>query len=587
MTIARTGGCPQFLEYVTKQALIPRSATPTPQFVQLTQYNFRWIDIPAYQRGLVWDEETFEELLNSKSAFLGNAILGSFVLPNPRGVFSQVPPTVTDYEILIDGLQRFAIGTALLNILHTLVLADHPLKAAEAPHFAALRAQTMAWAAIYEHNDCELRNHHRKAVRQSYVEFRQTLANWIESEFNQGHASELADKVQHLFLMRQIAPDTYHGFKSVFDVSSTFIGLNTIRVQLNIVDWLRSIIVDRGSVAGWSSSALASLDNRFTDVFTRSTAPEPELMPFAAIILDSLNDSDPMRAQAVFPSWTAGLAEPEVNQFLDFVEKLKASTDNAYYREIRQCGKIPFAGCLAYYYRLFLASGNWPSFLNGGTNEDSELHAYLRANYRILIAGRIGRTRPFSERLLHNSVTLLQIADEISINATGKALSSMVDQAWLAASLKTTDQSRAARVFNACLLPQATTPGGVFDPHTYGRKGNVYQVDHMIPESFIDTNPNEPGEPEARTLRNFVPVRRSANVAQSNLTCAGKLATGGPYSNEVMNDPRVHPYVQWLVNNQAKHGAFLDRMELLQPLANPPIAEDRINWLVGCLLQRL
>ncbi len=588
MTISRTGACPQFLEYVTKQALIPRSTTPTPQFVQLTQYNFQWIDIPAYQRGLVWDEETFEELLNSKSAFLGNAILGSFPLPNPRNSdFSQIPSAVTDYAILIDGLQRFAIGTALLNILHTHVLADHPLKAGEVSHFAALRAQTMAWATIYEHNDSELQHHHRTAVRVSYVEFRQTLANWVGNEFDQGRASELAKKVQHLFLIRQIAPDTYHGFKSVFDVTSTFIGLNTIRVQLNNVDWLRSIIVDRGSASNWSASTLADIDNRFTDVFTRGTTPEPELLPFAAIILDSLNNSDPTRAEAVFPSWTAGLAAPEVNRFLDFVEKLKMQTDNAYFRELRQCGKLPFAGCLAYYYRLFLTSGNLPSFLSGGTNEDSELHAYLRANYRMLIAGQIGRTRPFSEKLLHTSATLLQIADDISMAASGHALSSAVDRAWLAASLKTTDQSRAARVFNACLLPQATTPGGGFDPHIYGRKGNVYQVDHMIPESFIDTNPNEPGELEARTLRNFVPVRRSANVAQSNLTCAGKLAAGGTYSNEVMNDSRVHPYVQWLVNNQAKYGAFLDQMERLQPLATPPIAEERIDWLVGCLLPRL
>ena len=72
MAINRTGACPLFLEYVTKQALIPRTGPPTHQFVQLTQFNFRWIDIPSYQRGLVWDEETFEELLNSRSIFVGN-----------------------------------------------------------------------------------------------------------------------------------------------------------------------------------------------------------------------------------------------------------------------------------------------------------------------------------------------------------------------------------------------------------------------------------------------------------------------------------------------------------------------------------
>jgi hypothetical protein len=588
MPISRTGACPSFLEYVTRNALIAEAGKPTPEFAQLTQYNFHWIDIPSYQRGLVWDDEMFEELLNSSSVFLGNAILGSFPLPIPRGRFSNVPPAATDYEILIDGLQRFSIGTALLNILHAFVLADHPLKTNDAPYFAALSAQSAAWAPVYQHNDFELKNHRRNAVRESYVEFRQTLSTWIENEFNQGRAVDLAGKVQHLFLMRQIAPDIYHGFKSEYDVTSTFIGLNTVRVQLNIVDWLRSVIVDRGSNAGWSGASLAAVDNRFADVFTRGNAPEQELMPFAGIVLEALTDSRQERGKAVFPSWGHGsLVELEVNQFLDFVEQFKSPAANPYYLEIRQCGKIPFAGCISYYYRLYLANGGMPSFLAGGTAEDSELRAYLRANIRMLVAGRIGRTRPYSEKLLHDPVTMLQIADDIAVSATGSDLSGQVDPAWLTATLKNTDQRRAPRVFNACLLPAVSGGSSAFNPHTYGRKGSVYQVDHMIPESYIDEHPNDPGEPEARTLVNFAPVRRIANVAQSNLTCAGKLAAGGTYANEVMNDPDVHPYIQWLVSNQAKHGQFLDQMERLQPLANPPIAKERIDWLVQRLLPRL
>ena len=129
MPISRTGVCPLFIEYVTKQVLIPRSQTPPHDFAQLTKYNFRWIDIPSYQRGLVWDEEDFSDLLNSRSIFLGNAILGIFPLPTPRGTFALVPDTVANYEILIDGLQRFSIGTALLSILtwHGWSLTRHSL----------------------------------------------------------------------------------------------------------------------------------------------------------------------------------------------------------------------------------------------------------------------------------------------------------------------------------------------------------------------------------------------------------------------------------------------------------------------------
>ena len=258
MSISRTGSCPPFLEYIIKSALIPRSQAPLPAFLQLTQYNFRWIDIPSYQRGLVWDEEDFADLLNSRSEFMGNAILGSFAVPTPRGAFSYLPDSAVTYEILIDGLQRFSIGTAVLNILHTLVLADHPLRNADAPHFAALKAQVVTWAPVYQHNDRELLNHGRKAIKDSYADFRQTLADWVEAEFTQGRAAELAGRIQHLFLQRQIAPDTYHGFRSEYDVTSTFIGLNTIRVQLNIVDWLRSVIVDKGSASGWTAQELAA-----------------------------------------------------------------------------------------------------------------------------------------------------------------------------------------------------------------------------------------------------------------------------------------------------------------------------------------
>jgi hypothetical protein len=588
MPIRRTGDCPLFLDYVTRQALIPRSDTPQAEFVQLTKYNFRWIDIPSYQRGLVWDEEDFSSLLNSNSVFMGNAILGSFLLPVSRGTFALLPDSATTYEILIDGLQRFSIGTAVLNILHTMVLAAHPLRSPDAPHFGALRTQAVTWAPVYQHNDRELQAHNRKAIRDSYADFRQALANWIESEFNQGRAADLATKIEHLFLQRQIAPDTYYGFQSEYDVTSTFIGLNTIRVQLNIVDWLRSVIVDRGSASGWSSAELASIDNRFTEVFTRGNSPAPDLMPFAAIVLECLtrpSSTKPQHAKAIFPSWEAGLQEPEVVRFLEFVEEIKSSGGNAYFREIRQCGKIPFAGVICYYYRHYLATAQLPSFLNGGIAEDVELHAYLRANYRALFAGRIGRTRIFSERLLREQISLHDIANELSVFAVDRDLGTPIDGDWLAATLKISDQNRAPRIFNACLLPRSTSPGAMFEPHAYGKRATTYQVDHLIAESVILAN--QPGEQEARTLINFAPIRRPANNAQGNISCAAKLADGGSYANECINDDSVHPYVEWLVATQSNHGAFLDQQERLQPNSVPPIAQERIQWFVNELSERL
>ena len=64
MSISRTGGCPPFLEYITRQALIPRFSGPVNQsLMNLAAYgSFRWIEIPSYQRGVVWDDELFEKL---------------------------------------------------------------------------------------------------------------------------------------------------------------------------------------------------------------------------------------------------------------------------------------------------------------------------------------------------------------------------------------------------------------------------------------------------------------------------------------------------------------------------------------------
>jgi len=584
MPISRTGHCPQFLEYITRQTLIPRSGPPTPEFVQLTQYGFRWIDIPSYQRGLVWDEELFEDLLSSNSEFLGNAILGAFSIPSNRAGFAFVPAAVPHYEVLIDGLQRFSIGTALLSLLHPLVLCEHPLRDADAPHFIALKTQCVGFAPVYQHNDRELQHHARLAVSESYKEFRSMLQYWLDREFQANNGDVIAASLQRLFLVRQIAPDTYHGFLSPYEVTNTFIGLNTIRVQLSIVDWLRSIIVDQGSRAGSSSPDTEEVENHFTEVFTRDgKSPESELVPLAAIVKECLVDPG-QRPLSIFPGWHTGLQKDEVLRFLDFVLDMFNADSNPYYHEIRACGAIPFAGLICHFYRVFLATGNRPSLITGGTQEDLALLTYLRAYYRVVFDGHVARTRQFAERLLHQPLSLLDVANELSNHFLGRDLSVPVDRDWLVAMLKQADQKRARQVFNACLLPPGATATS-FNPHRYSTRTQHYQIDHLIPESALLEN--QPGEPEARLLMNFAPVRRSANNRQTNLACSQKLAAGGSYPAEVANDSQVHPFVVWLASTQAQYTNRLDQQRLLQPNSNPPIGDQRIQWLADCLIQRL
>lgn len=590
MGISRTGSCPAFLEYVTRRALVPRAAQPTPEFLRLTEFNFQWIDIPSYQRGLVWDDDLFEELLNSTSVFLGNAIFGAFDLPADRRNFENLPASANQYEILIDGLQRFSIGTALLRILHPMVIAEEPGRPDDVPHFAALRAQCSSLAAVYMQNDQELSQHARKAVRDSYRRFRETLCRWVENEFNHGKGEELAQKVNHIFLGRQVAPDTYHGFPSPYAVTNTFIGLNTVRVQLNIVDWLRSIVVDHGSSSGWDPVATEELENRFTEVFTKEgSTPQRELIPLAAIVKEGLASGNDTKAQGIFPSW-GSMVNPtfsidEVSAFLDFVEAVFNFTGNPYFDEARSCGAIPFAGLICHYYRILLATGQKPGFLDGGEMENSDLLAYLRGYYRVVFDGHVARTRAYAERLLYEDVDLPTIASELSNNYLNRPLEQTVDRDWLVAMLKQADQKRSRQVFNACRLPEH---GNIspFNPDTYGRKGaDSYQIDHLLPDSAIEEN--QPGEPEAQLLMNFAPIRRTVNNKQTNLACSAKLAEGGSFANEVINNDKVHPYIRWLVEAQAQHGSFLDQQRLLQPNSDPPIADERITWIADYLLGRL
>ena len=580
--IARHGQCPPYLEYITKNVLLPRSGVPTPEFRRLTEYAVTWVEIPSYQRGLVWDDEKFEELLDSQSVFLGNAIFGQFPIPHRNPPFNELPTMAREYEILIDGLQRLSIGTALLNVLHMLVFTDPPVDSAAAPHFAALKMNAVQYAPIYQHNDYELQHHPRKAVQDSYRAFRTILGNWATGELKL-NAAIVAPKILRLYLMRQIAPDSYLGFPSPYEVTSTFIGLNTVRVQLNIVDWLRSIIVERGSASGWTPVEVEAVENRFTEIFAglNGIDPERELMPFAAIIKDALGDENPTVQTRVFPSWVTGLKQTEVEAFLNFVEAVFDSSHNPYFVELRSTGAIPFAGCLCYYYRQYVGTGVMPSFVTGGTAEDGELHDFLRANYRALFDVRIGRTRVIGEKLLRvTNYSLQDAGNEISRDCFRHDLATAVDRDWAIAALKRADQKRAQRIFNACLLPSAR--GGVFTPLPFGKAANDYQIDHLIPDSAIVGN--QAGEPESQSIANFAPLRRTANNRQTNLACSQKLNSGGSYSNECLMDPTVHPYVKWLVSNQATFGSQLDIQALLQSGTNPPIAKQRIEWIADRLV---
>jgi hypothetical protein len=134
-----------------------------------------------------------------------------------------VPANSNDYEVLIDGLQRFSIGTALLHILHRFVLSAGARFPNEKQHYLGLAARAMNLAPIYENNHAELADMPEKP---SARVISTSSRPWpIGSKTSQARVRQgPCGPYTILLLERQFAPDTYHGFQSEYEVTSTFIG---------------------------------------------------------------------------------------------------------------------------------------------------------------------------------------------------------------------------------------------------------------------------------------------------------------------------------------------------------------------------
>jgi hypothetical protein len=554
--------------------------------LDLSVAGLNWLEIPNYQRGISWGVEEVVEFLESDSVLLGNVILGHF----SRGSrFPHLPSGISDYNVLVDGLQRFTVGTGLLALLYPLVLAPTPSRLAEAAFFAPLKSLVQSRAAAFQHNDTQLLNHQRRAIRDQYASLRDSLRDYIEERFNRGEAQPLAKVVNATMLQKQIAVDVYFNFADSVKLMNTFLGLNTVRVDLGPVDLLRAFIVEKATSSGWRPETVEEMENDFTQVFTQNDSPDAELLPFVSVVLGCLrSDAESIH---VFPSWVSTLTENDVDSFLEFVTAFKSSQGgNGYFEEIRQCGSIPFAMLLSYYYRQTLQGGSLPSFLSGGNSEDGDLHRLLVACYRAYFDRQIGRTRDFADKCLRgNFATLGDVANSMSMQVLGLTVDQVVDDAWLMTALGRIDKNRARRVFNAMLLPDKSAGFGVtnFQPIPFGRRAREYQVDHLIPDSMLEED--EPGYSEGQTLRNFAPLTQNQNRVAKATSCSSKLATGGIYDNYLaIQGSAAHPYCRWLTLHHApRHGAGLDDQSLLEPNRNPDIGTERLEKIKSDLLARL
>ncbi|PFI53290.1 hypothetical protein COI76_15740 [Bacillus cereus] len=580
MPIQRSGPVPPFFEYVTSKALIPHNnGNTTTTITNLGVHE--WIEIPRYQRGISWQMDNVEEFLSSPSILLGNVILAQFP-HNDR--FPNFP--FNNYLILVDGLQRFSVGTMILAILHNKVFhANAPYHSSDSNHFTNLSARVFPLSPVYLHNDNEFSNHPRNAIAHQYKRLRAEVETYIENMLNQGNGLRLAQYIQQTFLNRQVAVDIYFNFSGPIEIMNTFLGINTIRVDLGPVDLLRALIIEQGASSGWTAVQIDDIENDFTGIFTTNDKPDSSLLPFVNVLLKTLN-SNPNR---IFPSWSSNLQLTEVDDFLDFVQTFKNPAQNSYFQEIRECGAIPYAILMSYYYINVVHNGaSRPSFLNGGNAEDTELKALLIASYRVLLNGTIGRTRIYAEQIIEGTLIhpLDGIADQISRDFINITTQQQLDLQWLVSALNKVDKNKSKRVFNAMLLPMHGAAVTDFYAITFGRAAANFHVDHLIPQSLLNNAQGNEGE----TLRNFAPLPQSQNREAKATHCSSKLSPNGIYANYLAGGSHfVHPYGQWLVDNYSSfpNPSDLDRPELLEVNQQPDVGTERIQYIADILINRM
>jgi hypothetical protein len=564
MAIDRSGPVPPYWSYLVEAVLIPSAAQPNQNLLTLQTAGLRWIHVPTFQRGISWQTEQVAEFLDSDSILLGNVILGQFSAADTS--FPYLPTTVT----------------------HNRVLSPTPSQPNDAPLFAGLAALVQSRAAAYLHNDVEFRQHPRRAVRDQYENLRNSLEQWIQDELDLGKVAKLADGVSRTMTVKQIAIDVYFNFPSRIALMNTFLGLNTVRVDLGPVDILRASIIEKASTDEWSVTDIEDVENQFTEIFTRQEQPDAELLPFVKVVLEQIRSTSGGQSQ-VFPSWTAVLDRAEVDRFLQFVADMKAAAGNHYFNEIRACGSNPFAILLSFYYRQLVSAGQSPEFLTGGSSDDSNLHKLLLACYRALLDGKIGRTRDFAAACLQDKYeTLAETADEISRQFLSIDLASAVDVGWLHGALLQADKNRAKRIFNAMRLPTRQTGfGASFAPMTFGRRSVDYHIDHLIPESMLKAN--QPGYGEGSTIKNFAPLPSNQNRVAKATSCSSKLDENGIYGAYISGTGTVHQYAVWLVKDHARQSqpAQLDDQALLETNATPAVGDQRLDKIATELIERL
>ncbi len=531
MTIKRLGELPPFWQYAVKYALCKNKNDPIKDWSDLVkELDPEPILIPSYQRNIVWKDNEIKEFIGSDAILFGTVILAS--------------SKDDKATILLDGLQRFALATAMLNYLYPIVLSNEPDRQDLEHKFTILKAEVAAKRSIFQHNDRILSSYPRMGIQESYIRLKNSVNRLFDKEFNE-NALEFSEKISKMFVKKQIALDPYFDFKDESELIHTFINLNSTGLDLSQVDLLRSLIIQQAEKKKWYDDDITEFENRFTNVF------QSKDNKWSKRLGKYLYDSIKTKPTLVFKNWD-NLKSEDVDDLLKFIEDFDSALTkedennillNPYLYEIFQCGELPITIVFWYYYKYVHLDNKIPDFMDGDYDSTKELHLLLRVFYRRVIDNSLTRLDKHAKKFMCNNLSgniLTDLVDSINNDVKLDNIKSSPNKEWLKINIQKSNSDAIRRIFNACLLPDRNADVINFKPIMYGNKSSMWNLDHMIPKKSKSQDIID----EMNQIVNLSPLPSDINVRAKHFPCSKKLSDDGLYPLA----KNKHPYIMWLVS---------------------------------------
>lgn len=561
MGVERPGETPVFFSYAVRHALVGRNQNELP--VQIRNFTVERLYIPPYQRKIVWNKEKIIDLLESESVLFGTVIMAN--------------TSEAGYLTLLDGLQRFAVSTALIHYIHELVTERPDLT----HHFQRLENNVGRHQAIIQHNHDMLLNHQRSGISNSYREV-YSVVKLLVDEKSTNSIDEFARKIDDTFNVKQIAIDRYGGFINSEQLTQTFIHINSTGMDLNDIDLLRSGIVIKAELNEWTNEDIDGVENDFTEIFSDIKNVQRLFKHLYEVF--KIDDNG---KRMVFQNWD-NLDRNDVSVMLNYIREIytEATSMHAenheqrnrpiypYLYEIYQCGPLPFA-LAAWYFYVNRENIDFHNAIN-------EQRLLLRIFYRWMIEGNIGRRlgATVKEFIMQEYSTIGVLTNAINRDNFGGL--DAPNEEWLKVALRRSDVKNAKSIFNACLLPERNDDAGEFAPLTYGRRNTDWNIDHLIPTA---AHQDEQIGVDINSLVNLAPLPANINVLVRDGQCSEKLSNANAYRS-VMDR---HPYIQWLCETHFNINQRQQFNELNCLVLNHDthIGDQRIDRIIELLVPRL